>query len=127
MARHKYQTGDLVDGAKFMRESQTEAMFQTAVTDYATLMGWTWHHETDSRKSKKGLPDFIALRDGRMVVAEFKREKGGLYSEEQLHWMSEFERLSWRAGTVRELIGVDVVAVYQWKPSDWPEIQEVLR
>jgi hypothetical protein len=74
-----------------------------------------WHHETDSRRSNAGLPDIIAVRDGRLVFAELKTERGRLRPEQQA-WRDELRRLT----------GAEY---YIWRPRDWQSgaIERVLQ
>lgn len=39
----------------------THAGLQKAVTDLCDWYGLRWHHDTDSRKNKAGLPDLIII------------------------------------------------------------------
>jgi len=77
-----------------LRENSREADLQTACEETAARYGWTVYHETDSRKSPKGLPDLIMLspiqRDGSVVLAmiELKSSKGKL-TEEQEIWQTK--------------------------------------
>jgi hypothetical protein len=70
-----------------------EADFQVSCEDVARQYGWTVYHETDSRKSPKGLPDLIMLspiqRDGSVVLVmlELKTEKGTLTDEQEIWQM----------------------------------------
>ncbi len=96
--------------------SATEAEFQTLVIDYAHLMGWRVAHfrPAQSRSGKwstamqgdPGFPDLVLARDGVVILAELKSEKGQL-SASQLQWSIVADALVWR-------------------PSDWPEIQKIL-
>ena len=71
-----------------------EVDLQSACEETAARYGWTVYHETDSRKSPKGLPDLIMLspiqRDGSVVLAmlELKTEKGKL-TEDQEIWQTK--------------------------------------
>lgn len=89
-----------------------EAAFQGAVIELAKLRGWRWHHETDSRKSGRGLPDLILVRPPRLIFAELKTQKGRLRIE-QAQWLS----------ALRSCHGVEV---YLWRPDDLPEISRLL-
>ena len=53
-----------------------------------------------------------------MVIAEFKAEKGRT-TFEQAKWLGVFMTLADRAAPY--------VEVHLWRPSDWPEIEEILR
>lgn len=91
-----------------------EKHFQEQVRWLAKLAGWDHiYHTWDSRKSPAGFPDIILVRDGRMIVAELKRE-GEQPSPEQYFWLLEFTK-------------VPGVEVYLWDPTDWDELEAVIR
>ena len=56
----------------------TEAQLQATVQQVATLYGWTWHHEVDSRKSRAGFPDLVLVHPRKRIclVRELKTERG---------------------------------------------------
>lgn len=64
----------------------SESDLQRAVTGMADWMRVTWHHETDSRKSKGGLPDLV-LVGRRCEFWELKRETERLRPE-QAEWLA---------------------------------------
>ncbi len=66
----------------------TEAQVQRVITDALDTYGWLWHHETDSRKSKRGFPDICAVhpRTGAILFLELKKELG-VVSPEQQTWL----------------------------------------
>jgi hypothetical protein len=79
----------------------------------AKLYGWLCYHHYDSRQSVgKGFPDLVLLREGRLLVAELKRQ-GRKPTTAQREWLDAFAA----AG----------VETHVWKPSDWPKIETVLR
>lgn len=89
----------------------SESDFQKRITDYCDLLGIRWHHETDSRKSKRGFPDLVLC--GREVIfVELKKETGRVTTE-QREWID-----SLRHAGVRAMV---------WRPSQWPQIEEFLR
>jgi VRR-NUC domain len=77
-----------------LKDSVREGTLQTACEETAARYGWTVYHETDSRKSPKGLPDLIMLspiqRDGSVVLAmlELKSAKGKLTIEQEI-WQTK--------------------------------------
>lgn len=85
--------------------------------------GWVWKHDEPARrqsgrwatamKGMKGFPDYIAVREDRVVLAELKSEKGRL-SPEQKTWISAFQE-------------TQKVEVYVWRPGDLLQIAEILR
>jgi hypothetical protein len=91
-----------------------EKHFQEQVRWLAKLSGDEFiYHTHDSRNSPAGFPDIIVLREGRMIVAELKRE-GGQPTPEQYFWLIEFLKMG-------------NTEVYLWYPSDWDEIERVIR
>jgi hypothetical protein len=102
--------------------SQTEAEFTSQVIGFARLMGWRCVHfrpamnrrgqwMTAMQGDGVGWPDLVLVRN-RLVTAELKVGRNKLRPE-QKRWAEWLER----AG----------VPCYQWRPEDWPEIEEVLR
>jgi len=100
----------------------TEAAFQQRVIDYAMLRHWRVSHARTTATVEKGhvhyitpyqghtgLPDLVLARNGVILLAELKSEKGKP-TPEQLAWLAA-------AGDKGFL----------WKPSDWPAILAVLR
>lgn len=89
----------------------SERQFQQQVIELAQWLGyWVWHDE-DSRKNARGLPDLILVKD-RTIFAELKKERGKVRPAQ----IDVMQRLR-EAGA----------EVYLWRPSDWPEIEAVLR
>lgn len=95
-----------------MPAAMREADFQVACEEVARSYGWTVYHETDSRKSPRGLPDLIMLSplqpDGTVVLVmlELKTEKGTL-SDDQEVWQMK-------------LGAVDRLVTGVLRPSGWP-------
>lgn len=67
-----------------LRRSITEVQQSKVFEDYFDLTGWWWHHETDSRKSRQGMPDLNAWHPstGWSAHLEIKRERGVLSIEQ---------------------------------------------
>jgi hypothetical protein len=113
---------------------QTEAQFQAAVIDYARALGWLVYHTHDSRHSAAGFPDLVLVHRGestqtvprncRLVFAELKTQKGRT-SLAQAEWLEALGVVLARGGAM--LDQEPRSAVYLWRPSDWPEIERVLR
>lgn len=99
-----------------------EREFATQVEHLLTLFGWTWKHDepavrqsgtwATSFRGDRGFPDYIAVRDGRLIFAEIKNELGRV-SKHQQHWLEQLEATS--------------TEVYLWRPKDLQQIKEVLR
>ena len=98
-----------------------ERDWQRTVTDALTALGWTWTHFRVARSAKgwrtpisghPGFPDVVAVRGDRVMFVELKSEQGRL-SEDQAAWLLA--------------LGLAGAEVHVWRPSDWPEIEELLR
>lgn len=83
----------------------TEAELMTCVTDALEWGHWMWHHETDSRRSRPGLPDLIAAHPatGRILHLELKTAKGKV-SGTQWEWLTALHAA--HRGNPRALVGV---------------------
>ena len=102
--------------ARFPRHPlvETEKSFQATIVSYAQLHGWLSYHSFDSRKSVAGFPDLVLCKPGRLVFAELKREDGRL-SPSQSHWLTVLSH------------SVAGIETYTWRPSDWRDIERILR
>jgi hypothetical protein len=101
-----------MDARKLYFEAQTEADYQKKITDYCDLHGLKWHHETDSRKSKKGWPDLVIAGHKDVIFVEVKKEKGTV-TLDQKEWL---EKLKSAGATT-----------YIWRPSDWVVAERILK
>lgn len=90
-----------------------ERDFQALVVQLARLRGWRVYHTFDSRRSPAGFPDLVLARPPRLVIAELKSEKGRV-ADEQREWLRDF-------------LACGVFETKLWRPSDWQEIEDVLR
>jgi len=99
--------------ARAVLDAMPERAFQAQVVAYARLNGWRCWYVHDSRRSPAGWPDVVAIRGGRMVVAELKSEKGRLTVDQQ-------DALC----LLRQVPGIEV---FVWRPSDFDEIERVLQ
>lgn len=99
---------------KLLDATVSEKQFMANVVELATWTGgWRSYHTHDTRRSAPGFPDCVLVRDGRLLFAELKSEKGGL-TPAQRAWLGELRRCP----------GVEV---HVWSPSDWPTIENILR
>ena len=64
-----------------MARAMSEDQLQDAITGMLDHHHIPWHHETDSRKSKRGLPDLIIF--GRRIVFWELKRQGGRVTQEQ--------------------------------------------
>lgn len=95
-------------------ETVDEKDFQRELMKMAKNNGWKCFHPKYSYKSEKGFFDVTMIRGNRVIFTELKTETG-TQSAEQKTWM-EFA----------QAVGGNV-EYYLWRPSDWAEIQEVLK
>ena len=96
---------------------ETEAQFQQTVIELAELHRWRIYHVANVKgklrsETSKGFPDLVLARPGRLVFAELKREGEDPTDEQEI----------WHA-----LLRSAGEEMYVWRPSDWREIEEVLR
>jgi hypothetical protein len=102
----------LAEARRVLDAGVSERRFQETVIELAEWRGWRVFHPWSSIHSAAGYPDLTLVRQGRLVFAELKSEKGKV-TPEQERWMAA-------------LSGVPAVDVFVWRPSDWAEIEEVL-
>ena len=94
----------------------------TIVEHLLDLFGWTWKHDEPAVRQSgtwatafrgaRGFPDYVAVRDGRLVFAEIKNERGRI-SSSQNDWLEQLRKTS--------------AEVYLWRPDDVEQIKDVLR
>ena len=99
----------------------TERDFSSSIEATLRLTGWRWAHFRAARtlhgwttplSGDAGFPDLVAVRDGRLVLAELKTDAGRVRPEQRA-WLDDLE------ATAAE--------VYLWRPRDWDAIVETLR
>ena len=98
----------------------SEADFQKTVIQTAELHQWRIYHVAKVKgqlrsKTSVGFPDLVLARYGRLIFAELKRE-GEVPDDNQEIWLNLL-----RSGHSVH------VEVYVWRPSDWREIENILR
>ena len=94
-------------------ENINERTFQAAIVELAKLTGWRIYHAFDSRRSEAGFPDLVMTRDGRILFAELKTERGRV-SEAQREWLTA-------------LASCPGLEIYVWRPADWDAIERTMR
>ena len=65
-----------------------EHELKSKVRGLALQLQWRYYHTNDSRRSEAGFPDLVLVRDGRLIFAELKRQKGVL-SDDQIDWLND--------------------------------------
>lgn len=101
----------------------SERAFSQAVYDLARLCGWLVYRTPTFRRtcSTPGFPDMVLIKNGRLIFAELKTDKGKV-SEAQSVWLDALERHDTRG--IMQTHHYDVVC---WRPQDWDEIEAVLK
>ena len=94
-----------------MTEPVTEKEFDAQVRELCDIYGWRRYHTYRSKHSPAGFPDLVLVRDGRLIFAELKSEKGKLRPE-QKEWIAALEETG--------------VEVYVLRPSQLQEIADLL-
>lgn len=97
---------------QLIAEAVAEKDWQAQIVDYASLRGWWVYHPHDSRRSTAGWLDLTMIRPPRIVFAELKTERGRVTREQ-------------KAMIAR--LGLCDAEVFLWRPSDWAEVEQVLR
>ena len=123
----------------------TEKELQRRVMRLAKELGWRrFHVKPAPMRNRKGryitpvdgeagFPDLVLVRDGRLLFAELKSERGQL-SAEQMAWRHQLQQVEASSGMHVENLatgfGVDCrnVQVFVWRPQDWDDgtIEQVL-
>lgn len=90
----------------------TEKDWRQVVVDYARIRGWLCYFTWRSIHSPAGFPDLVLVRNGRLIAAELKTERGRL-GPSQREWLLALD-------------GVPSVETATWRPSDWPAVRDAL-
>lgn len=92
----------------------------------ALALGWRGYHTHRSQHSPAGFPDLALVKDGRLVFAELKTERGKT-TDDQDAWLEDLGMVAASAVNVDSLtddshadrvIADPVVEVYLWRPTD---------
>lgn len=110
--REQVRRREVTKARAVLDSSLSEAQFQASVVDLAERRQWRAWHDNDPRRNRAGFPDWVFLRPPRLLFVELKKQ-GGYASPDQRIWLAELS----------QCVGVES---YLWRPSDWPEIKEVL-
>ena len=99
------------------KSSLSEADFQQTVIEVAELHQWRIYHVANVKgqlrsTTSEGFPDIVFARPKRLFFAELKLE-GEEPTANQLIWHA-----------LLRSVGAEV---FVWRPSDWREIEKVLR
>lgn len=96
--------------------------FQVQVCELLDLLGYKWHHETDSRRSPQGWPDLFAIHPttGWAIWLELKSAHGTVTSS-QLEWL---QALGWNDGYKIDPPNRRLVALC--RPADFDDLAKLL-
>lgn len=89
-----------------------EAELMGAISVAARINGWLVYHTHDSRRSEAGFPDLVMVRDGELLAAELKSQRGKV-TDAQQRWLDQ-------------LATVPGCEAYLWRPSDLDVIHQRL-
>jgi hypothetical protein len=96
----------------------SESQWSGLVLELARLGGWSLRYHTwTSKRSSFGFPDWVLCKPPRLVFAELKAEAGKL-SDDQEAWLAGLREV--------EHATRGLVQAYVWRPSDYPEVVEIL-
>lgn len=88
----------------------SEREWERQVLQLAGMYGWLGYHTHDSRRSAKGFPDWVFVRE-RVLYVELKGD-GGRLKLDQMKWVTALRK----AGQ----------EVYVWFPGALGEVQRIL-
>lgn len=77
---------------KILKDLITESDIKNQVKDYLSLRGWFHFPLTAGMGSYKGIPDRIAIKNGRVLFLEIKKPVGWKQSDEQKDFQANVER-----------------------------------
>jgi len=83
--------GRRLTSQELLWRAQLESAVQRTLTDTADALCVSWHHETDSRKSKRGWPDLAIAAYPVLWIIECKKEMEQLEPEQEV-WRDMVER-----------------------------------
>lgn len=101
-----------------MREDE----FAKKIEDTMDWLHLLWHHETDSRKSKAGFPDYCIVGPYGILFLEIKSSKGRV-SPKQQEWIDTLAALS----VEDEKMQATFVTAYVAYPDDWERVLSDLK
>ena len=88
----------------------TEKDFHASVVEVAEACGWMVYHTYDSRRSERGFPDLVLVREYDLLFIEIKLDAKNP-TKPQRAWLKALDR---------------VAETRVWRPRDWPEIERRL-
>jgi hypothetical protein len=125
---------DVKDYKKTINNQMSEADLQTMVIKVAKVYDWKvshfrgvrvqranggFYYQTPVQADGAGFPDLVLVRPPRLIFMELKSEKGKLSDAQQI-WIDLLKKCYFKGI-------VSPVEVYVFKPSQWDEIEIVLK
>lgn len=113
------------------KPEENERDFMKRVITWAVMNGWLVCHISDRppnlesfdfRQFEVGFPDLVMTRDGVLIFAELKSQKGRIQKTQQL-WIDALREVEVHAMDAHDFFWVRTVI---WRPADWPEIEKLL-
>lgn len=98
-----------------------EAEFAKRIEETMAYLGLRWHHETDSRRSRAGFPDYCIVGGGGVMFLEIKSDKGKV-SPEQQAWLHDLAKAENPGAN-----NVPGVIAYAAWPKDWDRVLSDLK
>lgn len=110
--------------------TELEKQFEGAFAQAFALRRWHGYHTHNSRHSVSGFPDWVLVRQPRILFVELKTDTGKI-SPDQQQWLGELAHCETHARWLVEQVGLagvqPIVEVHVWRPADWDQIVETLR
>lgn len=99
-----------------------EAEFAHRIEETMAFLGLRWHHETDSRKSKAGFPDYCIVGPEGIMFLEIKSDKGKPTPQQEA-WIADLANVDPGGGPGTG----PVVTAYVAYPKDWSRVLSDLK
>jgi hypothetical protein len=106
-----------------LNTAMSERDLQQMVLELARLTRWRFHHTlpamqpsgrwTTPLQGDPGLPDLLLVKDGRLLALELKAQRRKP-TDDQRAWLQDLDQVP---GVVARVI----------RPSDWPEVVQLLQ
>ena len=99
-----------------------EAEFARRIEETMAYLGLRWHHETDSRRTAAGFPDYCIVGPRGVMFLEIKSNKG-VVSPQQQGWIDDLDGAMWDDSGVDQ----QCVLAYVAYPKDWNRVLSDLK
>lgn len=113
MPKRQSSSMTISDARRVVNGAIPEAEFQRQIIEAAEANGWYVWRDNDSRRNRAGFPDLLLIRGATLLFLEIKTEKGRVHPEQ--------------AAVIARLKQVRYVHADVVRPSNWPDLEPVLR